>query len=49
MRRLRVRKAGVLVPQAQAPVGDLGLRQTQRCLDRRQIDFLPMFQPIVEP
>ena len=42
-------KGGVLLPQAQAAVGDLGLGQTDRRLDRRQIDLLATLQPVVEP
>ncbi len=49
MRRLRVRKAGVLLPQAEAAVGDLGLGETDRRLDDRQIDLLPALQPVVKP
>ena len=42
-------KGGVLAATGSGSVGDLGLGQTDRRLDRRQIDLLAALQPVVEP
>ncbi len=42
-------ESGILVPEAQAAVGDLGLGQADRRFDRRQIDLLPALQSVVKP
>ncbi len=49
MRRLRVRKAASSCHRLRTLVGDFGFGQTDRRLDRRQIDLLAALQPVVEP
>ena len=48
MRRLRVRNAGIVAPQAEALVVDLGLRQAHRRLDRGDVDLVAALEPLVE-
>src|SRR5208282_5597616 len=41
-------EGGVVLPQAETAVGNLGLRQTQCRFDDRQIDILALLQPVVK-